>query len=280
MEIEFYDVDYIYNEKLKLSKKALDNINLIIDENKIYGLIGENGSGKTTFLQLINNLLIPSAGELKVEGHVLKKGKKQSNINSLRKRVGLVFQFPEEQFFESTVEKEIAFALKNFNIKDSRTKIINVLKMVDLDESYLDLNPFQLSSGDKRKIAIASTLVYNPKILMLDEPTVGLDYINKRNLLSLLRRLNTRYNKTILIVSHDTDMLYRLVDNVIILKDGQILIEGPKDEVFRNNKLLKDKNIPIPNIVKFSKLVFEKKKIKLGEYDDIKDLIKAVYRSV
>lgn len=282
MEINFNEVSYIYNEGLPISNKAIDNISLTLKENKIYGVIGTSGSGKTTFLQLINNLLIPSNGNITINNFILKKNNKITNINDLRKNIGFVFQFPEEQFFETTVEKEISFALNNFNYKKDKMKeqIINVLKMLGLNESYLDKNPFLLSNGEKRKIAIASILVYNPKILIFDEPTIGLDYKNKKALIELIRKLNTKYKKTIIIVSHDVDMLYSLVDDIIIMEKGKIIANNNKKEVFKNITFLENHKISIPKIVLFSRKVLEKKNIKLGDYEDIKDLIKAVYRNV
>ncbi len=280
MEIETIDLGYTYNEGLKTSKNALSNVNVNLKENIIYGVIGQPGSGKTTLIELIDNLLIPSKGSIKAGQYELKKSHKIININDYRKNIGLVFQFPEEQFFETTVEKEISFALENFNMKDKKKRILDSLSMLGMDESYLDKNPFKLSNGEKRKIAIASILVYNPKVLILDEPTVGLDNTNKKMLLRLLRRLSTRYDKKVIVISHDIDMIYNLVDNVIVLKDGSVLLQGPKEEVFKSIELLKNNNIDIPSIVEFENIVLKEKNIKLGTYDDIKDLIKAVYRNV
>lgn len=282
MEIIYNKVTYIYNEGLPISNKAIDNINIKLEENKIYGVVGSSGSGKTTFLQLLNNLLIPSKGNIKIDDYIFDYFHKSKNINKLRSKIGFVFQFPEEQFFETTIEKELTFALNNFDYKKSTMKkqVINALKMMDLDESYLDKNPFALSNGEKRKVAIASILVYNPTVIILDEPTVGLDYTNKKLIINLLKMLNTRYKKTIIIVSHDVDMLYSLVDNFIIFEKGKILASGEKNEVFKNLTLLKSHNIEVPKIIEFIRIVSEKKKIKLGHYEDIRDLIKAVYRNV
>ncbi len=280
MEIETINLGYIYNKGLKTSKIALDNVSINLNEDKIYGVIGSTGSGKTTFVELLDNLLVPSSGYINIGKYVIKSGSKIISNNEYRKNIGLVFQFPEEQFFETTVEKEISFALKNFNMKDNKKRVLDALSMLGMDESYLNINPFKLSNGEKRKIAIASILVYNPKVLILDEPTVGLDNNNKRMLMRLLRRLCTRYGKKIIIISHDVDMIYNLVDNVIVFKDGKILKQGPKEDVFSNIEFLNKNNIDIPNIVEFENLVLKEKNIKLGSYDDIKDLIKAVYRNV
>ncbi len=282
MEITCNKVSYIYNEGLTISKKALNNINIKLEENKIYGIIGKSGSGKTTLLQLLDNLLIPSDGSILIGDYKINKSTKIKKIKEFRKNIGIVFQFPEEQFFETTIKKEVEFALKNFNHEKVffEQKIIKALKMVGLNEEYLEKNPFSLSNGEKRRVAIASVLVYNPNVLILDQPTAGLDLKNKRILIELLKKINKKYNKKIIIASHDIDMLYSLADDIIILEKGNVLVHGNKEEVFKNTKLLKTHNINIPKIIEFTNKVMDKKDIKLGNYNDIKDLIKAVYRNV
>lgn len=267
MEIILDDIKHVYNNRIT----ALNNINLNISENKIYGIIGATGSGKTTLVEIIDKLIIPTKGKIKIDNY---------QKRDFRRNIGLIFQSPEEQFFELTVEKEMLFALNNFKIGDKSKKIKKALSMMGMSETILEKNPFELSNGEKRMVAIASILAYNPQTIILDEPTVGLDDKNKRVLLNLLRRLNIRYNKKIIIISHDIDMIYRIVDNVIVMKDGNVLVEGNKNEVFNNVEMLEKNNIVIPNIVKFENIVLKNKKIKLGSYDDIKDLIKAVYRNV
>ena len=267
MEIILDKIKYIYGNKIN----AINDVSLNMSENIIYGISGKTGSGKTTLVELIDKLIVPVSGKIVIDN---------CTKNNFRKNIGLVFQFPEEQFFETTVEKEICFALNNFNISNKNKRIKDSLAMLGMDESYLKKNPFNLSNGEKRMIAIASILVYNPKTIILDEPTIGLDNKNKRIILNLLRRLNIRYNKKIIIISHDIDMLYQLVDNIIVMKDGSVFIEGEKDIVFNNIQLLESIDISVPNIVKFENIVLNNKKIKLGSYDDVKDLIKAVYRNV
>ena len=208
MEIKLKNVDYIYNEGTPFSNKVLEDINLDLNEEKIIGIIGKSGSGKTTLVQLLNGLFIPSKGNIQVDDFIIRKGMKLGNINNLRRKVGLVFQFPEEQFFNPTVKDEISFALKYFKYKSDRInkQVSDALTMVGLDNEYLSRNVFNLSGGEKRKIAIASILVFNPKIVILDEPTVGLDYKSKKRMMELIKKLKERYNKTIIIVSHDVDM--------------------------------------------------------------------------
>jgi energy-coupling factor transport system ATP-binding protein len=280
MEIEFENVSYTYDNIEK--NEVLKEISTKIIKEKINIIIGPSGSGKTTFIELINALLLPSKGKVKVGNFILENKRKIKDIKQLRFDVGLVFQFPEEQFFKETVQKEIAFGLKYFKYKldvlDKR--IIDALKMVGLDETYLNRNPLHLSDGEKRKVAIASILVFNPKVLVLDEPTVGLDNKSRKDLLRLILRLKKNYKKTIIMVSHDLDVLYPIGDNYIVLSEGKLLITGSREEVFKNIRLLKKHNIVVPKIVEFIDRVKEKKGIKLGIEDNTRDLMKVIYRNV
>lgn len=282
MEVIFDNVSYTYQDNTPLEHKVLKNLNVKLEKNKINAIIGPSGSGKTTFIELINALLIPTNGKVMVGEFVLDSNIKKSNLNILRFNAGLVFQFPEEQFFQPTVEKEIGFAMKHLNYTKGKIKekIGQALEMVSLDESYLDRNPFELSYGEKRKIAIASILVFDPKIVILDEPTVGLDSKGKRMLTRLIRDLKFEYDKTIILVSHDADMLYKIADNVIALNNGGIVCSGDKFEVFRNIKVLKENNIAIPKIVEFSDKVKNKNGLNLGNYCEVNDFIKAIYKNV
>lgn len=282
MEIKFNEVDYSYKKINFLEKEVLQNINIEFKKGKINGIIGTSGSGKTTLIELINNLLIPTKGNIKIDDFILTPNKRIENVNKLRFNVGMVFQFPEEQFFNTTVKEELAITLKfyNYKIDQIEQRIVDVMKMVNLPVSYLKRNPFTLSNGEKRKLAIASVLIINPKVLILDEPTLGLDEIGKRELIKLLRILKTRYNKTIIIVSHDVDLLHEIVDYVYVLDNKKIVLEGQKYEVFKQVKLLKKYGLTVPKIIQFEDKVLQKKKIKLGYRDDINDLIKDIYRYV
>ena len=282
MEIKFEQVDYAYNADTPFENIALQNVGLSIKKGKINGIVGKSGSGKSTLLQLMNGLLLPTLGEVHVGRFILKRDRKDVNINRLRFQVGLVFQYPEEQFFNPTVYKEILFGMECFHYKldQAEKHISDALKMVGLDDTYMERDPFLLSNGEKRKVAIASILVFNPKVLVLDEPFVGLDSESKGRLLKLLRMLKYRYHKTIIIVSHDTDILNQIVDYVFVLHDGQIVMEGMKFIVFTQIEKLKEYGISAPKVLAFSKLVEEKKGIRIGYRDDINDLIKDIYRYV
>jgi len=280
MEIKFNNVDYSYNKINYLEKEVLKNINIEFLEGKINGIIGRSGCGKTTLIELVNNLLTPTKGLIKVGEYIIDSKKKFENINELRFDVSMVFQFPEEQFFNPTVKKELEIILKLFDYKldQIEKRIFDVLKMVGLNQEYLNYNPLKLSNGEKRKLAIASSLIINPKVLILDEPTIGLDSKSKNDLIKLIRILKNRYNKTIIIVTHDIDTLHKIADNIYVLNDKKIVLQGNKYEVFKNVKELRKYGITVPKIIEFSNKVLLKKNIKIGYRDDINDLIKDIYR--
>lgn len=282
MEVIFEDVSYTYDNKSSMSKKALSRVSVKFKKAKINAIVGKSGSGKTTLVQLTNALIIPTKGKIIVDKYIVQKDFKIPNINDLRINVGLVFQFPEDQIFNSTVKKEISFGMKYFNYKvnqlDKRCK--DALTMVGLDQAYLERSPFTLSHGEIRKVAIASILVFNPKVLILDEPTIGLDSESKNSLIRLLKLLKERYKKTIIIISHDTDMIHKIADYVVVMSNGKVVMEGDKYKVFKDEQSLKKYGIRAPRIIEFSNLVKNKKNIRLGYRDDINDLIKDVYRNV
>lgn len=280
MEINFENVGYIYNDKTPSKVVALNNLNLNLQKNKINAIIGNNGSGKSTLIQMINALIIPNSGCIKVDEFLIKSKAKVNKVKDLRFNVGLIFQFPEQQIFNLTVRDEIGFALENFNYKlDIKEKrIIDSLKMVGLDNSYLDKNPLSLSTGEMRKVAIASVLSYNPKVLIFDEPTLGLDSKSKNNLIKIIRLLKNRYHKTIIIVSHDIDFVHKISDYVYVVSNGSLVMSGSKYEIFTDFDLLEKYGIAKPNVINFSKLVLDKKNIKIGYRDEINDLLKDIYR--
>lgn len=282
MEIKFKDVSYIYDKVNYETKEILKNISLTFLDGKITGIVGESGSGKTTLVELIDALILPSSGHIQVGDFTIENNKKIKNINELRFQVGLVFQFPEEQIFGSTVKEELELGLKfyQYKLNHLENRVKDVLKMVGLHESDLHKKISALSHGEKRKVVIASMLIMNPKVLILDEPTIGLDPESKNSMLQLLRMLKNRYHKTILIVSHDTNFLLPIVDEIVVLHDKQVVLKGDKYTVFKERKKLKQYGVEIPKLIAFSDLVLQKKNIRLGYRDEIKDLMKDIYRHV
>ncbi len=280
MEVIFKNVGFTYNYKLKNSKEALKDINLCLESDLIHGIIGPIGSGKSTMLELMNGITKPTTGEIIIGKYNLNK--RNFKFNKFRFDVGLVYQFPEKQFFCNTVAEEIAFAEKVFEPKNKniKAKVIKVLKMVGLDESYLSRNPFNLNGGEKRRVAIASVLISNPKLLIMDEPTIGLDNKSKKRLMKLLVNLKKKYLKTIIIVTHDVDMLYEIVDNVVVLNDGKLVKVGNKLEVFSDVALLEKNNTPVPSIIKFERIVFDKTGIDLGYNQNMNSLVRKVVETI
>ena len=282
MKIKFENVSYSYLYGTPLEKKALDNITTEINENQINGIIGPSGSGKSTLIEMINGLLLPTNGIVHVGKHKLRNNIRIINANNLRFDIGIVFQNPEEQFFLKTVKKEIEFGMKYFGYKTDKIeeRINSAIKMVGLKEEILTKNPFMLSGGEKRKVAIASVLAFNPKVIILDEPTNGLDSTSKESLVKLIKMLKDKYNKTIIVVSHDVDTLYKIVDNVIILSDGKLVAQGNKYEVFKRIDYLKSNGVKVPQIVEFINKMEKKIGKKVNDVDNVIDLIKEINKYV
>ena len=274
MEVIFRNVSYSYDG----INNAVDNISVCLDSNLIHGIIGPIGSGKSTILELMNGIMKPTSGKVLIGKYDLSNEDGSFDFNKFRYDVGLVYQFPEKQFFCNTVGEEVAFAEKIFKTKNAsiRKKVIDILKIVGLDESYISRNPFSLNGGEKRRVAIASVLISNPKVLILDEPTIGLDDKSKKRLMKLLKNLKVRYNKTIVIVTHDVDMLYEIVDNIVVLDKGKIISEGNKVNVFSNVEYLNKHNTPIPNIVRFEKKIYDKYGLDMGYIPNMNALIRKI----
>lgn len=269
--ISFENVFYTYAIKTPYECLALKNINFSISDGELVFIVGKTGSGKSTLIQHLNGLLIPSEGKVKVDNFVLSKKRKEATkkIGQLRKKVGVVFQFSENQLFEDTLEKDVAFGPMNFKIKkDDALKIAHeVLKQVGLGEEYFKRSPFELSGGEKRKAAIAGILALNPDVLVLDEPTSGLDMKSKKEVMKLFLELNQQ-GKTVIIVTHDMNLLLEYGKRVIVMKDGELIDDLTVGDFFyRDHKF---DFLEVPEIVKMLRLLFEDGH-KLP-YRDIKDV--------
>lgn len=213
---------------------ALRGVSLNIDNNSFVGILGATGSGKSTLIQTFNALLLPTSGTVTVdEFKVSSEKKKNKNIKELRKHLSLVFQFPEYQLFEETVEKDVAFGLKNFGYKneDALKKAHEALLQVGLDESYFTRSPFDLSGGEKRRVAIAGIIAIDPDILVLDEPTAGLDPVGCQSIMKLVKNMFDN-GKTIIVVTHDMEMVMEYCQKVFVVKEGQIIFEGSPNALF------------------------------------------------
>ncbi len=260
MSIKINDLEYTYSPGTPFEHKALKGINLEIPEGKVTAIIGQTGSGKSTLVQHLNALLKPTAGSIDIEGFHITPDTKLKDAKMLRKKVGLVFQFPEYQLFEETIAKDIAFGPKNFGVSEEETqqRIKEVLPLVGLDESYLERSPFELSGGQKRRVAIAGILVQDPDILVLDEPAAGLDPQSAKEMMSLFMRLNKEAGKTILLVSHDMEHVLQYCDEVIVMADGQVKTQMPVHEFFKHPEILREININPPGIVKLKEMLQNK----------------------
>ena len=251
MQIVVKGLSYTYGEKTKVSTKALDDINLNINEGDFFGIIGHTGSGKTTFVQHLNGLIKvgKDKGELTVGDFDLTD--KKCDFKALRSKVGMVFQYPEYQLFAETVFDDVAFGLKSFNNEISQEeialKVQSAIEMVGLDyQKIKDKSPFELSGGQKRRVAIAGVIVTEPEVLVLDEPAAGLDPVGKREFLALLKRLHKAFVKTIIIVSHDMNLISEYCNKVAVFYKGKVAKVGSPKEVFGDYESIKNLGLELP----------------------------------
>ena len=258
MGIKIENVFYTYQKKASNSTLALEDVSFAINDNEFVAIVGETGSGKSTLAQCLNALLVPDQGQIVIDDFVVSyKNRKNRKLHNLRKRVGLVFQFPEYQLFEETVEKDVAFGVKNFGIKNEEAleRAHDALMQVGLDESYYKRPPFELSGGERRKVAIAGILAINPDILVFDEPTVGFDPASAKELMNLIRDLHGN-GKIIIVITHDMDLVNEYAQKVFMLEKGKLVFEGTPSELFMHVKNYD--RLDIPKVVKLAIALKEK----------------------
>ncbi len=282
MGIYFNEVTHEYASYSKKTYKAIQNISLKIEKNNEFiALIGHTGSGKSTLAKHMNALIFPTSGSMDIFGnHITQKRDKKISYNAIRKNVGLVFQFPEYQLFEETVEKDIMFGPLNFKVSQEEAKELakNALKLVGLDESYLKRNPFNLSGGEKKRVSIAGILAIDPDVLVLDEPTSGLDPAGKNTLMSLFKDIHQKTNKSIIIITHDMDLVYQYFNRVIVLKDGELSFDGVPDNLFKSD-LLEHNHLDYPNTIKTLLFIKNKLKLDVNIYQKtVEDVVKEIKR--
>ena len=260
MAIRFKSLSYVYDKDMPYAHKALDDINLEIKEGIITAIIGETGSGKSTLVEHLNALLLPTEGSLEILDYNLVANQKVKFLKPLRKDVGLVFQFSEYQLFEETVLKDVAFGPLNFGFTPDEAikRAKEALTMVKIDESLFETSPLELSGGQKRRVAIAGILACDPKIIVLDEPTAGLDPKGAKEIIGLFVSLNEKMKKTIIIVSHDNEMVYNYCQETVVLSHGQIKYHGPTLDLFADREMLKEYDLLEPQIVTFKNMLAEK----------------------
>ena len=267
MSIKVNNVSYLYNKKENLDKAALKEISLIIKDKDFVTIVGKTGSGKSTLVQTFNALILPTFGYNEIEEFYITEDKKlkkellknkdktvrkeNKRYSKLKKKVGMVFQFPEYQLFSETVLKDVMFGPKNFGFSEEEAKerAIKALKDVGIPESYFDKSPFELSGGEKRRVAIAGIIASEPDILILDEPTAGLDPKGKKEILELIAAYH-KTGKTVIVVTHDMDIVLEYSEKVIVLNNGQLIDILSPNELFKKENL-EELSLEMPNLIKF-----------------------------
>ena len=277
MGIQVKNIFYTYQKKATNATQALSDVSLEIRDNDFLAIVGETGSGKSTLAQMFNALLVPDKGDVLVNDYVINyKNRKSRKLRGLRKQVGLVFQFPEYQLFEETVEKDVAFGVKNFGVKGEEAikRAHEALKQVGLDESYFKRAPFDLSGGEKRKVAIAGILAINPDILIFDEPTAGFDPQSSKDLMNLITEFHNN-GKTIIIITHDMDLVNTYTKRVVMLERGQVTFDGTPNELFAYIKGYD--RLDTPNVVKVAEKLKDKgMDIDINQIHTNEDLVEAI----
>jgi energy-coupling factor transport system ATP-binding protein len=249
MSIKIENLTHVYMPKTPFETVALDNINLELEEGKFYALIGHTGSGKSTLIQHLNGLLKPTSGKIIVDGMDITD--KKTVMSEIRKKVGLVFQYPEYQLFEETIEKDIAFGPNNLGLTEEEVskRVKRAMLMVGLDyEKYKDLSPFEISGGQKRRVAIAGVVAMEPTVLILDEPIAGLDPRGRDAILSQIRKLHEEYRHTIILVTHSMEDVAEIAEEVIVMSDAKVIMKGTPREVFTRIEMLEEVGLGAPQI--------------------------------
>lgn len=259
MSIKIENLTHIYMPKSPFEKVALDNVSLEINDGEFVALIGHTGSGKSTLIQHFNGLLEANSGTIIVDG--INITNKNVKLTDIRKKVGLVFQYPEYQLFEETIAKDIAFGPRNLGVSEAeiQKRVIESMEMVGLDyETYKDKSPFDLSGGQKRRVAIAGVVAMKPTTLILDEPTAGLDPKGRDDILAQISKLHKDYKMTIIIVSHSMEDVANIAERIIVMNHGKVALQGRPEEVFKEIDTLEEIGLGVPQVTYLAKRLREK----------------------
>lgn len=248
--IETQDLTYIYSQGTPFEKTAVDHVNLKIEEGEMIGVMGHTGSGKSTLIQHFNGLLKPSSGKILLDGEDIWADK--SKIRDVRFKVGLVFQYPEYQIFEETVYKDIAFGCKNMGLDDDEIKkrVLETANDIGLKEELLQRSPFDLSGGQKRRVAIAGVMAMNPRVLILDEPTAGLDPMGRDMIISHIKDYHKRVKNTVLIVSHSMEDIAGFADKILVMNKGSLFCYDDTEKVFSRAEEISEIGLDVPQITR------------------------------
>ncbi|MCB5954739.1 energy-coupling factor ABC transporter ATP-binding protein [Enterococcus sp. CWB-B31] len=260
MDIRFEQVDFTYQPNTPFEQHALFDINLTIKDGSYSAIVGHTGSGKSTLLQHLNALVKPTKGTVTIGDRVITPETDNKNLKPIRKKVGIVFQFPEAQLFEETVAKDIAFGPQNFGASEEEGRKLaeEMLGLVGMDESYLDRSPFELSGGQMRRVAIAGVLAMEPEVLVLDEPTAGLDPQGRKEMMEMFQHLHENRGMTIVLVTHLMDDVANYADQVFVMEKGQVIKTGKPSDVFQDTQWLKKKQLGVPTAAAFAEKLSEK----------------------
>ncbi len=260
MAIKFEKVSYTYAPNSPFAHDALRSISTQIKKGKLTAIVGATGSGKSTLVQHLNGLLQPTEGEVHILDHTFKANMKPKGLKALRQKVGFVFQFPEMQLFDDTIYKDVSFGPTNFGMPEEiiKVNVERALNLVGIEPELWERSPLNLSGGQKRRVAIAGVLATNPEILVLDEPTAGLDPQGSKDMMALFETLNQKHDKTIVMVTHDMDHVLNYCEEVIVLDAGEILFEGTAKAFFQNKILLDKLDIVKPKILQLHDKLIEK----------------------
>ncbi|MBC1288439.1 energy-coupling factor ABC transporter ATP-binding protein [Listeria welshimeri] len=265
MEIKLEQLGYCYQKNSPFEKRALLDVNVSFDSGSYSAIIGHTGSGKSTLLQHLNALLMPTEGKITVGEREIVAGVKQKKLRDLRKKVGIVFQFPEAQLFEETVEKDICFGPMNFGVseEDAKLRAKKVIYEVGLTEEILSRSPFELSGGQMRRVAIAGVLAMDPEVLVLDEPTAGLDPHGREEIMEMFYNLHKEKGLTTVLVTHSMEDAARYAEKIVLMKAGTVLQIGSPREIFAKPDALVDLGLSVPDVVRFQGLFERKFNVKL-----------------
>ena len=259
MSIKIENLTHVYMPKTSFEKKALDNVNLTIEDGEFLALIGHTGSGKSTLIQHLNGLLEPSSGRILVDEVDITS--KEVKLTDIRKKIGLVFQYPEYQLFEETIEKDVAFGPNNLGLsaEEVSNRVKKSMEMVGLDyETYKDVSPFDLSGGQKRRVVIAGVIAMEPKVLILDEPTAGLDPKGRDDILEQIKILHEKYKMTIVLVSHSMEDVGKLAERIVVMNGGKIELLGKPSEIFKEVETLERIGLAVPQVTYLMRALREK----------------------
>jgi len=254
-KLQLKDVSFVYGKGTPFEKTALNNVNASFEADATVGIIGHTGSGKSTLVQLLNGLTKPTSGKVLFEGRDINEDKKE--LRSLRFKVGLVFQYPEYQLFEETVERDVAYGPKNMGLPDDEVarRVRRAILATGLDESVLEKSPFELSGGQKRRVAIAGVMAMEPEVLVLDEPAAGLDPAGRELILSQIESWREEAHATVIIVSHSMEEIATHCDSILVLSHGEVWKSGTPKEIFSESERLAEQGLEAPQVTRMCDLI-------------------------